>query len=71
VNGWTEFEDIFLPYPGQSAVTENTLILDRKRTGTLWSGTSEKGTLYPIVYLTNGEILLPRGEYEKAKRAVR
>src|SRR5208283_5034715 len=70
MNGRAEFEDVFLPYSGQAPISETDLTLDRKRTGTLWGGTYEKGTLYPIVYLSNGDILLPRSEYETAKRAV-
>jgi len=70
MNGWREFEDVFLPYPGQAPISEADLALDSRRTGTLWGGTYEKGTHYPIVYLSNGDILLPRSEYEKAKRAV-
>jgi hypothetical protein len=70
MNGWSEFEDVFLPYPRQSPVLPADLILNRRRTGTLWSGTYEKSIQYPIVYLANGEILLPRSDFEKAKRAV-
>jgi hypothetical protein len=70
MNGWAEFEDVFLPYSGQAAISETDLMLDRKRTGRLWGGTYEKGTHYPIVYLSNGDVLLPRSEYETAKRAV-
>ena len=68
MNGWIEFEDVFLPLEGQGPVLQSDLALDRRRTGTLWGGTKEKDTLYPIVYLKNGEILIPRSEYEKAKR---
>ena len=70
MNGWTEFEDVFLPYTGQASPSRADLVLDRRRTGQLWSGTYEKGTRYPIVYLANGTILLPRSEYDKAKRSV-
>ena len=70
MNGWSEFEDVFLPYSGQAPVLPADLVLDRRRTGDLWGGTYEKGTRYPIIYLTNGDVLLPRTEYEKAKRTV-
>jgi len=70
MNGWLEFEDVFLPYPGQAPLSQADVVVDRRRTGGLWSGTYEKGTNYPIPYLTNGEILLPKSEYEKAQRCV-
>lgn len=70
MNGWSEFEDVFLPYSGQAPVLPADLGLDRRRIGNSWGGTYEKGTHYPIIYLTNGDILLPRSEYEKAKRTV-
>lgn len=68
--GNLEFEDVFLTYEGQSALPQGRLVFDTRRTGRQWSGTYEKGTRYPIIYLINGEILLPRSEYNKAKEAV-
>jgi hypothetical protein len=68
--GKLEFEDVFLPYEGQSAVLQDKLVFDTHRTGNLWTGSYEKGTRIPVVYLTDGEILLPRSEYEKAKQTV-
>jgi len=68
--GKVEFEDTFLSYGSKTPIPKSDLILDTRRTGHLWSGTYEKGTRYPIVFLQNGEILLPRSEYEKAKGTV-
>ena len=70
--GNPEFEDAFLPYEGQSPVSQDKLVFDTRRTGGIWIwvGSYEKGTNFPIVYLTNGEILFPRSEYEKAKQTV-
>jgi hypothetical protein len=65
--GNPEFEDVFLPYEGQSPVSQDKLVFDTGRGG-IWIGSYEKG--FPIVYLTNGEILLPRSEFEKAKQTV-
>ena len=70
MNGWLEFEDVFIPYSGQARVSKADLVLDRRGTGTVWGGAYGKGSHYPIVYLTNGDILLPRSEYERAKKAV-
>jgi hypothetical protein len=69
VKGELEFEDVFLPYEGQSP-PQSDLVFDARRTGRVWTGTYEKSTLIPVVYLMNGEILLPRSEYEKAKQTV-
>jgi hypothetical protein len=69
-NGWLEFEDVFLPSEGQITVSQSDLVLDIHRTGTLWTGSYEKGITVPVIYLTNGQILLPRTIFEKAKRDV-
>jgi len=68
--GALEFEDVFVPYEGQSPLPQVDLVLDHRRTGQVWTGSYERHTLVPIVYLMDGEILLPRSEYEKAKKAV-
>jgi hypothetical protein len=65
--GNLEFEDVFLPYEGQSPLPEEDLVLDRQATGHIWTGSYEKGLRYPLIYLANGQILLPRSDYEKAK----
>jgi hypothetical protein len=67
--GKLEFQDVFVPYKGQMALQSN-LIFDSRRTGRLWTGSYEKGFRNPVVYLSNGEILLPRSDYEKAKQTV-
>jgi len=68
--GKLEFEDVFLSYEGQPPLPQSALVFDTRRTGRTWAGTYEKGTRFPIVYLTNGEILLPKTEYEKSRRTV-
>jgi hypothetical protein len=70
MDGWSEFEDVFLPYPGQVPPSIADVVLDRRKTGRLWCGTYEKGTKYPIPYLVNGDVLLPKREYEKARGCV-
>ena len=69
-NGWQEFEDVFLPYEGQRPIPQSALVFDTRRTGHLWTGSYEKGLNVPVVYLTNGQILLPKTIFEKAKRTV-
>jgi hypothetical protein len=68
--GRLEFEDVFLPYEGQLGIPQDKLTFDTRRTGHVWTGSYEKGTRIPVVYLADGEILLPRSEYEKAKQTV-
>jgi hypothetical protein len=69
-NGKLKFEDTFLPYSGQTLISQTTLTLDSQRTGHLWTGSYEKGVHVPVIYLTNGQILLPKTFFEEAKRKV-
>jgi hypothetical protein len=69
-NGRLKFEDVFLPYEGQVPVPQVALVFDTHRTGSLWTGSYEKGIHCPVIYLTNGQILLPKGVFEEAKRKV-
>ncbi|HKR84975.1 MAG TPA: hypothetical protein VJS37_12530, partial [Terriglobales bacterium] len=66
-NGWLEFEDVFLPNEGRAAVPESDLIFDTNRTGRLWTGSYEEKITAPVIYLTSGQILLPRKVFDKAK----
>jgi hypothetical protein len=67
-NGKLEYEDIFLPYKGQAPIPQNALIFDSQRTGNLWTGSYEKGIRVPVIYLTDGQILLPKTDFEEIKR---
>ena len=69
-NGKIEYEDIFLPYDGRAPVPESALIFDSHLTGLQWTGSYEKRIRVPVIYLTNGRILLPRAIFEDAKRKV-
>jgi len=66
-NGKLEYEDIFLPYKGQAPILQNALILDSQHTGHLWTG-SDKGIRVPVICLINGQILLPKTDFEEIKR---
>lgn len=68
--GNLKFEDTFLPYSGRGSFPQSALTFDTRRTGNLWTGSYEKGILVPVIYLTNGQILLPRAVFEEAKRKV-
>ncbi len=62
------FEDVFLPCAGQTPVPQSELLFARW-TGFTWTQ-SDKGIYVPAVYLSNGQILLPRSLYEEARQAV-
>ena len=62
------FEDVFLPCAGQTPVPQSELLFARW-TGFTWTR-SDKGIYVPTVYLSNGQILLPRSLYEEARQAV-
>jgi hypothetical protein len=69
-NGKLKYEDIFLPYEGQAPIQQTALIFDSQRTGHLWTGSYEKAVRVPVIYLTNGQILLPKAVFEEAKRKI-
>jgi hypothetical protein len=69
-NGRLKFEDVFLPYEGQGPIPQAALVFDTHRTGTLWTGSYEKGIRVPVIYLADGQILLPKAVFEEAKRDV-
>lgn len=66
VKGTALFEDVFLPCEGQSPL-QRDLVFDARRTGYTWTGSYDKGINVPVVYLENGQILLPRSAYVEAK----
>lgn len=68
--GRVRFEDTFLAYEGQASVQEADLKIDPKKTGHLFMGVTANNVPLPIIFLQNGEILLPQSEYERAKKVV-
>lgn len=67
VRGAALFEDEFLPCDGQAPLSQRDLVFDARRTGYTWTGSYEKGISVPVIYLANGQILLPRSAYAEAK----
>ncbi len=63
------FEDAFLPCAGQSPLPESELVFKRS-TGNTWTRSPDKRINAPIVYLENGQLLLPQSFYAQAKREV-
>jgi hypothetical protein len=69
--GNLKYEDTFLPYSGRGSFQQSALTFDARRTGHLWTGSHEKGIRVPVIYLTNGQILLPEAVFEEAKSKAR
>lgn len=70
VKGNTLFEDVFLPCEGPGPISKDNLVFDTRRTGYSWTGSYEKNVNVPVIFLVNGQILLPRRAYDEAKRTV-
>ena len=66
--GAIKFEDVFLLYEGPSPVPEKDLTFDVDKTRTLHYGV--KGISLPVIFLQNGQILLPQSDYEWGKKSV-
>ena len=61
------FEDVFLTCEGEAPLFQKDLVFDARRTGYTWTWSYEKGISVPVIYLANGQILLPRSAYAEAK----
>jgi len=68
--GTRSFEDVFLPCEGQTPLPQRELVFNTRRTGSVWTLSPDKGINAPVVYLENGEPLLPQSLYAEAKRNV-
>jgi len=66
-NGNRVFEDVFLPSVGQTPLPQSEMVLNRQRTGDLWTKSPDKRINVPVVQLENGQVLLPQSFYAKAK----
>ncbi|HWR35442.1 MAG TPA: hypothetical protein VN622_06185 [Clostridia bacterium] len=68
-DGSTKFEGDFLPYGRDGVVAEAQLKINLAKTtkqDSVWAG----DTWVPLVYLDNGEVLIPAVQYEKGKLIV-
>ncbi len=66
-NGNGVFEDAFLPSVGQTPLPQTELVLNRQRTGGIWTKSPDKRINVPVVQLENGQVLFPKSFYAKAK----
>jgi hypothetical protein len=69
-NGNGAFEDVFLPCVGQTPLPQRELVFNTLRTGSVWTLSPDKGINAPVVYLENGQLLLPQSLYAEAKSNV-
>jgi len=68
--GTESFEDVFLPCIGQTPLPQSELVLKPRWTGQVWTRSPDKEINAPVVYLEDGQVLLPRSFYSEAKRNV-
>jgi hypothetical protein len=68
--GAGSFEDVFLPCIGQTPLPQSELVLKPRWTGQVWTRSPDKGINAPVVYLEDGQVLLPQSFYAEAKRNV-
>jgi hypothetical protein len=68
--GAVRFEDFVLPYEGVSPVPEGELVVDAQRTKSFHYSVTDKNIRFPLIYLKNGQILLPQSDYEWGKKIV-
>jgi hypothetical protein len=68
--GVVYFEDFVLPYEGISPVPEEELVIDTGRTRGFHYGVTDKNIRFPLIFLRNGQILLPQSDYERGKQNV-
>jgi len=66
IDGTTHYEGEFVPYGRASRVTPDQLRIDPVKTveNKVWVG----DVLVPLVYLENGEVVIPASSYEESKR---
>ena len=68
--GTASFEDVFLPCVGRTPLPQSELALKPRWTGQVWTRSPDKTINAPVVYLENGQVLLPQSFFVEAKRNV-
>jgi hypothetical protein len=69
-NGTGAFEDVFLPCFGKMPIPQSELLLDKRRTGSIWTRSPDGRTNIPVIRLQDGQILLPQSFYAEARQEV-
>jgi hypothetical protein len=69
IDGNLEYEGEFIPYERKEAIPADQLTIDTVKTGEhkVWVGKA----LVPLVYLRNGEVLIPANKYEEGAQLLR
>jgi hypothetical protein len=68
--GTESLEDAFLPCVGQMPIPQRELVLKPRWTGQVWTRSPDKRMNAPVVYLEDGQVLLPQSSFAEAKRNV-
>jgi hypothetical protein len=68
--GRVKFEDTFFSYQDHSPIPETDLKIDPLKTRSLTIGVAGGNIALPVIFLQNGEILLPDTDYAKARKSV-
>ena len=68
--GAVYYEDFVLPYEGISPAPAGELVIDPARTRSFHYGVTDKNFRFPLIFLRNGQILLPQSDYERGKQNV-
>ena len=73
-DGSVEFEDTFVPYDGPNPIPASELKIDSDKTGTLTFHVNPNDLAHdvalPVIFLQNGQILLPQSRYQDGKEVV-
>ena len=67
--GKETFQDVFLPCVGHTPLAQSDLLF-KSRTGSRWIRSSDSRINVPIIYLENGQLLLPQSFYAEAEQQV-
>lgn len=71
-DGRTLYQGVFRPYNDGRTIPHDELAIDLERTQSyrIGLGLFIQGELVPLVYLKNGDILIPAAKYEEGKRSL-
>jgi hypothetical protein len=62
------YEGVFLPYKQEGLISQSELIIDTEQMQRNRQAVLVDGELVPIIYLKNGNILIPSAKYEDGKK---
>ncbi len=70
IDGQLDYQGMFRSYSSGSPVVENDLLIDQSATNKNWPELASwlRDHWVPLVYLKNGDVLIPEEDYEKGKK---